>query len=89
MSPALEVWVLTSGPPRESLFSFNLDKGFPSGSVVDNLSAMQETQFRTLDQEDPLEKKMATHSSNLAWRIPWTEESAGLRSIRSQRVRHD
>ena len=65
MSPALEEWVLTSGPPRESLFSFNLDKGFPSGSVVDNLPAMQETQFRTLDQEDPLEKKMATHSSIL------------------------
>ena len=47
---------------------------------VKNPPAMQETQetrVRSLDQEDPLEKEMATHSSNLAWRIPWTEEPAG------------
>ena len=43
----------------------------------------------TLDQEDPLEKGMATHPSILAWRIPWTEESGGLQPIRSQRVGHD
>ena len=43
----------------------------------------------SLGQEDPLERGMATHSSILAWRIPWTEESAGLQSIGSQRVRHD
>jgi len=48
------------------------------GSVVKNLSAMQETQIQFLDQEDPLEKEMATHSSILAWKISWTEEPGGL-----------
>ena len=46
--------------------------------TVKNLPAMQETRVLSLDQEDPLEKGMATHSSILAWRIPWTEESVGL-----------
>jgi len=50
---------------------------------VKNLSAMQETWVRFLGQEDPLEKKMATHSSILAWRIPWTEELGGLQSMGS------
>ena len=45
--------------------------------MVKNLPAMQETLVRSLGQEDPLEEKMATHSSILAWRIPWTEESGG------------
>ena len=53
---------------------------------VKNLPAMQETQVRSLGQEDPLEKEMATHSSLLAWRIPWTEEPGGLQSRRSQRT---
>ena len=53
------------------------------------LPAMQETWVRSLGQEDPLEKEMATHSSNLAWIIPWTEEPGGLQSMGSQRVRHD
>ena len=53
------------------------------------LPAMQETWVRSLGWEDPLEKEMATHSSILAWRIPWTEEPGGLRSTGSQRVRHD
>ena len=48
--------------------------GFPGGSVVKNLPAKQETQVRSLGQEDPLEKEKATHSTILAWRIPWTEE---------------
>ena len=52
------------------------------------LPTMQETQVQPLCQEDPLEKGMATHSSVLAWRIPWTEEAGGLHSIRLQRVRH-
>ena len=56
---------------------------------VKSLPAMQETQVQFLDQEDPLEKEMATHSSILAWRIPWTEEPGGLQSMGSQRVRHD
>jgi len=49
----------------------------------------QETQVRSLGQEDPLEEGMATHSSILAWRIPWTEESGALQSIGSQGVGHD
>ena len=53
-----------------------------------NPSAMQEMQVRSLDQENPLEG-MATHSSILAWRFPWTEEPGRLESIGSQRVRHD
>ena len=50
---------------------------------------MQETQVRFMDQEDPLEEGMTTHSSTLAWRIPWTEEPGGLQAMESQRVRHD
>ena len=57
--------------------------------MVKNLPAMQETWIQCLIQEDPLEKGMATHSSILAWRIPWTEEPSGLQSIGSQRVGHD
>ena len=57
-----------------------------------NPSAMQETQemqVRSLGKEDPLEEGMATHSSILAWKIPWTEEAGRLQSMGSQRVRHD
>ena len=57
--------------------------------MVKNLPAMQETQVRSLGQEDPLERGMATHSSILAWRIPWTEYPGGLQSMGSQRVRHN
>ena len=57
--------------------------------TVKNLSAMQETQVRSLGWEDPLEKGMATHSSILAWGNPWTEEPGGLQSTGSQRVGHD
>ena len=53
------------------------------------LPPMWETQVRSLGWEDPLEKEMATHSSILAWRIPWTEEPGGLQSMGSQRVGHD
>ena len=57
--------------------------------LVKNLPAMQEIQVQTVDQEDPLEKEMATHSSTLAWKIPWTEEPARLPSMGSLRVGHD
>ena len=53
------------------------------------LPAVPETWVRSLGQDDPLEKEMATHSSILAWRIPWTEEPGGLHSTGSQRVGHD
>ena len=57
--------------------------------MVKNLPAMWETQFRTLGGEEPLEKGMATHSSILAWRIPWTEDPSGLQSMGLQRVGHN
>ena len=57
--------------------------------MVKNLPAMQETQVQSLGSEDPLEKGMATHSSILTWRIPWTEDPGGLHSMGSQRVGHD
>ena len=57
--------------------------------MVKNLPAMQETWARSLGWEDPLEKGAATHSSTLAWRIPWTEEPDGLQSMGWQRVGHD
>ena len=59
------------------------------GSVVKILPAMQKTQVQSLGQEDSLEEDIATHSSILAWRIPWTEEPGGLQSIGSHKVRHD
>ena len=57
--------------------------------MIKNLPAAQETCVQSLGQEDPLEKGMATHSSILAWRIPWTENSGGLQAMGSQRVEHD
>ena len=57
--------------------------------TVKNLPAVRMTWIRSLGWEDPLEKGMATHSSILAWRIPWTEEPGRLQSLGLQRVRHD
>ena len=57
--------------------------------VVKNLLAIQETTVRSLDWEEPLEKGMPTHSSILAWRIPWTEDPGGLQSLGSQTVKHN
>ena len=56
-----------------------------AAQTVKNLPAMQETQVQSLSWEDPLEKGMATHSSILAWRIPWTEETGGLQSMESHK----
>ena len=63
--------------------------GFPGGSGIKNPSAIQETRVRSLGREDCLEKKMATHSSILAWEIPGMEEPGRLQSMGLQRVRHD
>ena len=66
--------------------------GFPGGSEVKKLPANTgdtKDAGLILGREDPLEEKMATHTSILAWRIPWTEEPGGLQSVGSQRVRHD
>ena len=57
--------------------------------MVKNLPAKQKTWVRSLGWDDPLEKEMATHSSILAWEIPWTEEPGGLQSLASQRVGHN
>ena len=57
--------------------------------MVKCLPATQETWVRSPDQEDPLEKEIATHSSTLAWKIPWMEEPGRLQSVGSQRVRHN
>ena len=57
--------------------------------LVKNLPAVEETRVRSLGREDPLEKGVATHSSILAWEVPWTEEPGGLKFMGPQRVGHD
>ena len=68
-----------------------MHQAFPGGSdrMVKNLPAVQETQIWSLGREDGLEEGMATHSSILTWRIPWTEEPGGLQSTGSQRAGQD
>ena len=61
----------------------------PFSQTIKNVPAMQETRVRSLGREDPLEKGMATHSSILAWTIPWTEDPDGLQPKGSQRIGHD
>jgi len=63
--------------------------GFPSGSVVKNSPAMQETRVQSLSQEAPMEKEMASHANILAWEIPWAEEPGRIQSTGSQRVRQN
>ena len=85
MKLMLIICYLTQHIQNISIITCN--QGFPCGSGVKNLPAMQkpqETQVWSLSQEDPLEEDMATHSSILAWRTPWTEEPGGLQSMRSQ-----
>ena len=60
-----------------------------SAQAVKNLPVVQETRIWSLRWEDPLEKEMATHSSILAWKVPWMEDPGGLQSMGSQRVGHD
>ena len=64
-------------------------RAFLVAQLVKNMTAIQETPVQFLGREDPLEKGMATHSSILAWSIPWTEEPGGLQSMGLQRVGHD
>ena len=68
---------------------YGLIMGFPGTSVAKNLPTMQGTQVRSLGPKDPLEEEMATHSSILAWKIPWTEEPGGLQLCGCKRVGHD
>ena len=65
------------------------DKYIYMAPMVKRLPTMWETRVRALVREVPMEKEMATHSSILAWKIPWTEEPGGLQSMGSQRVGHD
>ena len=82
-------------PPREKgkqiylLFPYKTLGTSLVAQTVKNLSTMQETWVQSLGQEDSLEKEMATHSSTLAWKIPWTENPGRLQSVGSQRVGHD
>ena len=72
-------------------FTLQLNGSFPGGvaQMVKHLPAMQETWAWSLGRENPLEKEMATHSSILAWKIPWTEAPGRLQSMGLQKVRHD
>ena len=75
------------------MFNKEREIGMQSSSLVaqtvKRLPTVWETRVRSLGREDPLEKEMATHSSILAWKIPWTEETGWLLSMGSQRVGHD
>ena len=79
--------LLDTAVPLKHIATINI--GFPGGSAVKSPPAMQETQVWFLCWEDALENEMATHSSILAWKIPWTEVPGGLQSLGSQRVGHD
>ena len=88
-------WAETRAPPlTHCLTDFCKDLVYRNraslvAQPVKNPLGMRETLVRSLGWEDPLEKEMATHSSILAWRIPWTEEPGGLQSMESQRDVHD
>ena len=81
--------VLISSLYNDTIYTGLTSLGKLTSQTVKNLPAMRETWIRSLGQEDPLEEGMATHSSILAWRIPWTGETGGLQSTGSQRVGHD
>ena len=86
-SPALVGGFFTTEPHREARLS--LSWASLVAQLGQNSRAMWETQVQSLGWEDPLEKEMAPHSSNLAWRIPWREEPRRLLTMGSQRVRYD
>ena len=74
-----------NGQEWVNLIQMTIMSGLPGGSAVKNLPAMQETQAWSLGQEGALQEGVATHSSMLAWRIPWTEEPGGLQFTGLQR----
>ena len=87
-------WYVSGSPLLASkaqriCLQLEIQTGFLGNSVAKNLPAKQETQIGSLGWEDPLEKEIVSHSSILAWEIPWTEELGGLESMGSQRVGHD
>ena len=82
----LHHYILTKLENREVIF---VTKTSLVAQTVKRLPKMREIRIQSLGQKDPLEKEMATHSSTLAWKIPWTEEPGGLQTMGSQRVGHD
>ena len=82
----LHHYILTKLENREVIF---VTKTSLVAQTVKRLPKMREIWIQSLGQKDPLEKEMATHSSTLAWKIPWTEEPGGLQTMGSQRVGHD
>ena len=84
-------WILEMNRLSRLKAKWTIHKQYASlvAQRLKRLPPMRETQVWSLGREDPLEKEMATHSSILAWRIPWTEEPGGLQSTGSQRVGHD
>ena len=90
MNPALKLYYPpSSGLPPQIWQGFSISWASLVAQMVKNLPTMQETWVPSVGQEDPLEKVMATHSSVLAWRIPWTEEPGRLQSMRLQKAGHD
>ena len=87
----IQIWVWCEVQAGDIKFGSSMTLRSPSlvGQRLKRLPAMWETWVQSLSQVDPLEKEMATHSSILAWRIPWTEEPGGLKSMGSQRVGHN
>ena len=87
--PSLEQLVSNYYSTAEYLSVCPLREGFPGGSAVNNLSAMQETGVQSLGQEDPLEKEIAMHSNMLVWRTPGTEELGRLQTMGARSVGQD
>ena len=85
-SPALQVDSLPTEPPGKPTLYIRTSL---VAEMIKNQPEMWDTFFRSLGWEDPLEEGLATHSSILAWRIPWTEKLDGLQSMGTQRVGHD
>ena len=82
-------WSVNHNKPPSKNSPWDLFMPIYTAQTVKRLPIMRETRVQSLDREDLLEKEMATHSSTLAWKIPWTKEPGGLQSMGSQRVRHD
>ena len=92
----LRVYKVPKRPTRQLQFHLSHFRVYPAtygtslvAQMVKHRPTMQETQVRSLGWEDPLEKEMATHSRTLAWKIPWTMEHCRIRSMGSQRVKHN
>ena len=87
----VQIILINFKKPNYLIIALIFMRGFPGkdSQLVKNLPAVQETQVQSLGGKYPLEKEMATHSSILAWKIPWTEDPGRLQSMGSQRVRHN